>query len=152
MTLLERIKHRFDSETDAYKYMPPRIHGLWCEFCGRKLPPVDMVVQFYDNQRRRWTGTCRECSQKRFSEHLQQQENTAGPSSDWLAASSRHFKLEDYVLNYYTDEDFKHLDLMDIKRLKHASKRWSEPARKKVAIDIAAAEGQFLKKDEQLPM
>ena len=153
MSIREKINRQIELDSAAIlKDMPLRIDGLWCDFCGRKQRPIDFVVQYYDRENRRWRGTCRDCSLKRVLEWEKQYQNSGTVSSNCLVSSTRHFSLQDYVLNYYTDDDFEYLDDRDIKRLKRISKRWSEPARKKISIYIAVAESKHLKDEEQLPM
>ena len=49
------------------KNMPDRKAGIICDFCHRKLRPVDVLFQYYDSASTVWRGTCRSCGQRQHS-------------------------------------------------------------------------------------
>lgn len=92
-----------------YNSMPKRVDGIWCDSCGRKLPPADMLSQYYDAENRRFRGECRTCSRKR------ELERKSLYSDSSLLDDARSISVPcvvtfEFLSKYWTDEDFLYLE------------------------------------------
>lgn len=99
----------YEQEAAAlYNSMPKRVDGIWCDGCGRKLPPADMLLQYYDAEKRCFRGTCRDCCRKLDEEHARLYGGTYGAVEACRPVPCKvSFEL---LSHYWTDDDLLELE------------------------------------------